>query len=157
HAIVRDGARICVELRARVPKRAPRGLKRPRYSPRYQMSDVRKGGRHGEEDMLYAEHVAKSFGRVDVLHDVTFIASDGERIGLVGANGAGKSTILRLIAGEDRPDEGGCGHGGGALGYLRQEAAHEPERELVAELWTAFPEAASLQRELEQVVTRIEG
>ena len=96
------------------------------------------------EDMLYAEHVAKSFGRVDVLHDVTFIASDGERIGLVGANGAGKSTILRLLAGEDRPDEGACGHRGGALGYLRQEAGHEPDRELVAELWMAFPEARGL-------------
>src|SRR5438067_2987584 len=106
--------------------------------------------------MLYAEHVAKSFGRVDVLHDVTFIASEGERIGLVGANGAGKSTILRLVAGEDRPDEGGCGHRGGALGYLRQEAGHEPERELVAELWTAFPEARSLELELEQVAHRIE-
>jgi ATP-binding cassette, subfamily F, member 3 len=106
--------------------------------------------------MLYAERVAKSFGSVDVLHDVNFTASDGERIGLVGANGAGKTTILRLLAGEERPGEGACGHRGGALGYLRQEAGHEPERELVAELWTAFPDARAIELQLADIAARIE-
>ncbi len=106
--------------------------------------------------MLYAENVAKSFGSVDVLHDVSFTASAGERIGLVGANGAGKTTVLRLLAGEERPDEGVSGHRGGALGYLRQEAGHEPDRQLVTELWTAFPEARAIELELAEIAARIE-
>ena len=56
--------------------------------------------------MLYTEHVARTFGSLDVLKDVTFNVSDGERAGLVGPNGAGKSTILRLIAGEDAAGRG---------------------------------------------------
>ncbi|HEX5479380.1 MAG TPA: ABC-F family ATP-binding cassette domain-containing protein [Dehalococcoidia bacterium] len=106
--------------------------------------------------MLYAEHVAKSFGPVRVLEDLTFIASEGERVGLVGPNGAGKSTLLRLVAGEDGLDEGACGHRGGALGYLKQEAGHEPARPLFDELWTAFPEARAIERQLEDVAARIE-
>jgi ATP-binding cassette subfamily F protein 3 len=106
--------------------------------------------------MLYAESVAKSYGPVEVLRDVSFAVSAGERAGLVGPNGAGKSTLLRLVSGEEPPDAGGCGHRTGALGYLRQEAALDPGRTLFEELWTAFPEARAVERELEDVAARIE-
>ncbi|HZP58634.1 MAG TPA: ABC-F family ATP-binding cassette domain-containing protein [Dehalococcoidia bacterium] len=106
--------------------------------------------------MLYAEHVAKSFGPLDVLSDVSFIASAGERVGLVGPNGAGKSTILRLLAGDDAPDEGACGVRGGALGYLRQEAGLDGARTLFEELWEAFPEARAVERRLEEIAAQIE-
>src|SRR3989304_6100135 len=101
--------------------------------------------------MLYADRVARSFGPVDVLHDVTFVVSPGERVGLVGPNGAGKSTVLRLIAGEDQPDEGACGIRNGDLGYLRQEAGHDADRSLMTEMWTAFPEARAVERDLHDV------
>jgi ATP-binding cassette subfamily F protein 3 len=106
--------------------------------------------------MLFAEHVARTFGSKDVLLDVTFTVSDGERVGLVGPNGAGKSTILRLLAGDDRPDGGRAGHRGGSLGFLRQEADLESERTLVEEMWTAFPEARAIERRLATVATSIE-
>ena len=106
--------------------------------------------------MLFAEHVAKSFVNLDVLHDVTFIVSAGERAGLVGPNGAGKSTILRLLAGDDTPDAGSAGHRGGSLGFLRQEAGHDPARPLIDEMWTAFPEARAVDRELHEIAGRID-
>ena len=106
--------------------------------------------------MLYAENVARSFGPVDVLHDVTFIVSPGERVGLVGPNGAGKSTVLRLLAGEDEPDEGACGVRNGDIGYLKQEAGHDADRSLMTEMWTAFPEARAIEEELHEVAGRIE-
>ena len=106
--------------------------------------------------MLYAEHMARSFGRVDVLDDITFIVNDGEAIGLVGPNGAGKSTILRLLAGEDEPDRGAGGHRTGSLGYLKQEAAHEDARPLVEEMWTSFPEARAVDNALHEIAGRIE-
>ena len=106
--------------------------------------------------MLYAEGIARSFGPVDVLTDVSFSVSAGERAGLVGPNGAGKSTLLRLVAGEDGPDAGACGHRGGAIGYLKQEAGHDPGRTLFEELWTAFPDARAVERQLDEVAARIE-
>ncbi len=106
--------------------------------------------------MLYAEGVAKSFGAVDVLDDVTFIVGDRERVGLVGPNGAGKSTLLKLVAGVDTPDVGRCGHRNGTVGFLRQEAGHEAERALVDEMWTAFPEARALDLRLHEIAGQIE-
>ncbi len=106
--------------------------------------------------MLFAESVAKSFGPLDVLDDVTFIIGDRERVGLVGPNGAGKSTLMRLLAGEDTPDAGRCGHRNGTVGYLRQDAALDAGRGLVDEMWTAFPEAHALERRLHAIADRIE-
>ena len=106
--------------------------------------------------MLYAEHVARSFGRVDVLDDITFIINEGEAIGLVGPNGAGKSTVLRLLAGEDQPDSGMCGHRTGSLGYLKQEADHVDERSLVDEMWMAFPEARAIDQQIHEIAGTIE-
>jgi ATP-binding cassette subfamily F protein 3 len=120
-----------------------------------QIRSVTMRGRY-HEAMLYAEHVARTFGSLDVLKDVTFTVSEGERAGLVGPNGAGKSTLLRLIAGEDAPDEGSCGHRGGTLGYLRQEAGHDADRRLIDEMWTAFPEARAIDLELQDTAGQIE-
>lgn len=56
--------------------------------------------------MLKIEHVAKSFGKKEVLRDLNLEVTEGSVFGLVGINGAGKSTLLRLIAGVYEPDEG---------------------------------------------------
>ncbi|MBK7127633.1 MAG: ATP-binding cassette domain-containing protein [Dehalococcoidia bacterium] len=84
--------------------------------------------------MLYAENVTKSFGPVDVIRDLNFIVGDGEHAGLVGPNGGGKSTILRLIAGEHKADSGAAGYRGASLGYLRQEAGLKDENTLAGAL-----------------------
>ncbi|MCC6381326.1 MAG: ABC-F family ATP-binding cassette domain-containing protein [Dehalococcoidia bacterium] len=106
--------------------------------------------------MLFAENVSKSFGPLDVLDGVSFVVGDGEHAGIVGPNGGGKSTILRLLAHDERPDSGACGHRGGALGYLRQEAGLDDANTLLDELWLAFPEAHAIERELAEVATAIE-
>ncbi|HMS60106.1 MAG TPA: ABC-F family ATP-binding cassette domain-containing protein [Tepidiformaceae bacterium] len=106
--------------------------------------------------MLYAESLSKSFGPKDVLTNVNFIVGDGERAGLVGPNGGGKSTILRLLAGDHTPDSGAAGHRGGALGYLRQEAGLQDDNTLLEELWLAFPEPHAIERELAVIATAIE-
>ncbi|MCC7363306.1 MAG: ABC-F family ATP-binding cassette domain-containing protein [Dehalococcoidia bacterium] len=106
--------------------------------------------------MLYAENACKSFGPVDVLDGVDFIVGDGEHAGLVGPNGGGKSTILRLIAGEQKPDTGKAGWRGGDLGYLRQEAGLEDHNFLYEELWRAFPDAHAIEQQLAEVAGRIE-
>lgn len=106
--------------------------------------------------MIYADSVVKAFGGLQVLRHVTFSVADGERVGLVGPNGSGKSTLLRIVAGEDEPDSGVAGWRGGNFGFLRQEAELDDSHTLAEELWTAFPEASAIERELDEIADRIE-
>jgi ATP-binding cassette subfamily F protein uup len=57
-------------------------------------------------NLLNLKAVAKGYGSRSVLHEITLGVAAGERIGVVGANGDGKSTLLRLIAGVEQPDTG---------------------------------------------------
>ena len=56
--------------------------------------------------MIEANHLSKRFGRIDAVRDVSFVARDGEITGILGANGAGKSTCLRMLYGVLAPDSG---------------------------------------------------
>ena len=52
------------------------------------------------------EHVSKTYGEKTLFHDISFVISEKERVGLIGVNGTGKSSLLKLIAGLDSADEG---------------------------------------------------
>jgi ATPase subunit of ABC transporter with duplicated ATPase domains len=73
--------------------------------------------------LLAAAHISKYHAAQLVLHDVTLVVPPRSRIGLVGPNGVGKSTLLRILAGEEEPDEGTIRRTppGLAVGYLPQE------------------------------------
>jgi ATPase subunit of ABC transporter with duplicated ATPase domains len=74
---------------------------------------------------LVARDISKSFAAVQVLDRVTLVVSPGDRIGVVGPNGIGKSTLLRVLAGLEPPDAGRIIRGG-AVGYLPQEPEAHP-------------------------------
>src|SRR5215211_2072755 len=59
-----------------------------------------------EPDLIHLEHIAKRFGGVAALSDVSFGIRRGEIHAIVGENGAGKSTLMKLLAGLQRPDSG---------------------------------------------------
>ena len=82
--------------------------------------------------MLTAHHVSKSFGVQVVLDGVTFSLNHGERIGLVGPNGCGKTTLLRLLAGLDKPDSGAVqlNPPDVRVGYLAQGITFRPDETL---------------------------
>jgi ATPase subunit of ABC transporter with duplicated ATPase domains len=69
---------------------------------------------------LAARDISKSFGAVQVLERVSLVVSPGDRVGIVGPNGIGKSTLLRVLAGLEQPDRGTVVRPG-AVGYLPQE------------------------------------
>ncbi len=72
--------------------------------------------------VLSAQNIAKSFGVNTVLKDVSLTIQQGDRIGLVGVNGCGKSTLMRIIAGLDSPDSGEISLVKGTrIGYLAQQ------------------------------------
>ena len=56
--------------------------------------------------MIIASNIEKSFGPQVLFEDVSFLINKGERIGLVGKNGTGKSTLFKMIMGEERQDSG---------------------------------------------------
>ncbi len=76
--------------------------------------------------MLQLSNICKRYGDTTVLGNVSFVVNPGDRLGLVGPNGCGKTTLLRIIAGEERPDGGSVRFSPPELrvGYLRQGQRH---------------------------------
>jgi ATPase subunit of ABC transporter with duplicated ATPase domains len=74
---------------------------------------------------LSVRDVSKSFAAVQVLDHVSLVVAPGDRIGIVGPNGIGKSTLLRILAGLEQPDAGRIVRSG-AVGYLPQEPEARP-------------------------------
>ncbi len=80
-------------------------------------------------NLVNLKSVAKGYGSRSVLHDVTLGIAEGDRIGIVGRNGDGKSTLLHLVAGLEEPDAGAVTRTGGvALDLLGQGDDLDPAR-----------------------------
>ena len=93
--------------------------------------------------VLRLERIGKIYPTGEVLRDVTWEVKTGDRIGLVGVNGAGKSTQMRIIAGLEEPSSGAVvKQGSPRIAYLQQEFDVDPQRTVREELFQAFGEAA---------------
>ena len=79
-------------------------------------------GWRGSNQVLEFINVSKAFSHRSILEDINFLIRHGERVGLVGANGAGKSVMLRLILGREQPTSGEIKLGPSVkIGYYAQE------------------------------------
>ncbi|WP_094561640.1 ABC-F family ATP-binding cassette domain-containing protein [Synechococcus sp. 8F6] len=95
--------------------------------------------------MLRLERIGKIYPTGEVLRDVTWEVKAGDRIGLVGVNGAGKSTQMKIIAGLEEPSSGAVvKQGEPRIAYLQQEFDVDPARTVREELFQAFGEAAEV-------------
>ncbi|MHB1036173.1 MAG: ABC-F family ATP-binding cassette domain-containing protein [Pirellulales bacterium] len=102
--------------------------------------------------VLAAKAVTKHYGPEPVLDGVSFEMRPGERIGLVGPNGVGKTTLLRILAGKEEADAGNVEmHPSVRLEYLEQQPVLVPGRTLWDEARSALAELISLGHELEAV------
>ena len=106
--------------------------------------------------MLRLERIGKIYPTGEVLRDVTWEVKAGDRIGLVGVNGAGKSTQMRILAGLEEPSSGQVvKQGAPRIVYLQQEFDVDPRRTVRQELFQAFGEAAEVlnrQSEVEEAM-----
>ncbi len=89
------------------------------------------GTRLGKKTIVL-EHIAKSYGDRQLFTDFSYIFRRYERIGFVGANGCGKSTLMRILAGKEQPDGGTVDWGETIkIGYFAQECEVMDERQRV--------------------------
>ncbi|BAZ89483.1 ABC transporter ATP-binding protein [Raphidiopsis curvata NIES-932] len=102
--------------------------------------------------MLRLEHISKIYPTGEVLQDINWEVKPGDRIGLVGVNGAGKSTQLKIISGEIEPTAGQIIRPASLhIAYLNQEFEVDPTRTVQEEFWTVFKEANAVQLALYEV------
>ena len=108
--------------------------------------------------MLRLERVTKIYPTGEVLKDITWEIKHGDRIGLVGVNGAGKSTQIKIIAGLEEASSGYVvRQGEPRIAYLQQEFDVDLSRTVREELFQAFDEASTVLQKLQQVEQALES
>jgi macrolide transport system ATP-binding/permease protein len=106
--------------------------------------------------MLTCRGIHKSYGHQIVLNDVSFVLNDGEHIGLVGPNGVGKSTLLRILTGAETPDSGQFTFAPGArVGYLAQNIP-APEHTVADMMAAASREVRALETQMRELETQMQ-
>lgn len=100
---------------------------------------------------LQLSNIAKSFGTQEVLTSASLLIKNNEKIALVGRNGCGKTTLLKIITGEEDPDRGDRFFGSGVkAGYLSQISFPDESRTVREELISVFDELIQVQKALEE-------
>ena len=102
--------------------------------------------------MISINDLTVAFGGTTLLDGISFHINDRDRIGLVGKNGAGKSTILKLIVGLQVPTSGKVLKPTGLkIGYLPQLMEHHRGRTVLEETMTVFADHQAMERRLEEI------
>ena len=107
--------------------------------------------------MLSIHHISKTYGIQPILQDISFSLSNTERIGLIGPNGCGKTTLMRILAGFEQPDSGIVTSTRPHLrvGYLAQGMDLEPGQTLQSTLGLASVSPAELEAEITSVASAL--
>ena len=102
--------------------------------------------------ILACNHIFKSFGETTILKDASFHINEGERVAMVGINGAGKTTMLRIIMGEYDADEGEVIHGKNTtIGYLPQQQGYHSYLSFYEEILAVKKDVIDLDRQIRQL------
>ena len=106
--------------------------------------------------MISVDNLTVSFGGWDLFKDISFLNNPKDRMGLVGKNGAGKSTMLKVLTGEQPPSSGGVSRNGDCtIGYLPQQMKVADTTTLYAETEAAFGEVIDLEKEIAHLTEQI--
>jgi ATP-binding cassette subfamily F protein 3 len=107
--------------------------------------------------VLQVSNVTKSFGDNLIFEDVSFVVNPGDRVGLIGPNGCGKTTLLRIVLGEIQPDAGRVRLSPPDLrvGYQAQALAYEPGQTVGRVILGGIAGLAEAEHRMESVTARI--
>ena len=94
------------------------------------------------EDVLQLTEISKSFGEKHLFHDLTLRVRASDRVALIGPNGVGKSTLIKIIVGEEQPDTGFIRYGSNVdIGYYDQhQSTLHADKTALDEIWDRFPQ-----------------
>ena len=102
--------------------------------------------------MISLNSISVVYGSFTLLDNINFHISESDKIGLVGKNGAGKSTIMKMICGLQSPTSGHIDKPNHLeVGYLPQIMEHHRGRTVIEETMTAFAQMTALENELEEI------
>lgn len=102
--------------------------------------------------MLNIHNLSVSFGGTYLFEEVTFRLGSGDRVGLVGKNGAGKSTMLKMLAGDFKPDSGTIATEKEVkIGFLRQDIDFVKGRTVLEEAYMAFEEIKRAEFRIDEI------
>ena len=108
---------------------------------------------------LSTQDICLSFGTDIILKNISFAVNDGDRVGIIGVNGAGKTSLFRVITGEYTPDSGAVyiqkGHTVGVLEQNPRLNALPGELTCVEYMYSAFPELLALEEEIARIEARL--
>ena len=106
--------------------------------------------------MISINNLTVAYGGFVLLNDINFHISESDKIGLVGKNGAGKSTILKIICGLQHPTAGKVAVPPGMkIGYLPQIMEHHKGKSVIDETMTAFADMLEMEKELERLTAEL--
>ena len=101
---------------------------------------------------LSASDINLSFGTDVILKDISFAVNDGDRVGIIGVNGAGKTSLFKIITGEYAPDSGAVyiqkGHTVGVLEQNAKLSSLPGDMSCIEYMYTAYPTLLSLEKEI---------
>ncbi|QNL45255.1 ABC-F family ATP-binding cassette domain-containing protein [Oscillibacter hominis] len=100
--------------------------------------------------LLSAEHLSINFGSRQLLEDVSLFLNEGDKVGIIGINGTGKSTLLRLLAGDLTPDSGTISRNPNVqVGYLPQNPVMDDEATVLEQVFLHMPDSFRALNEYE--------
>jgi ATP-binding cassette subfamily F protein 3 len=106
--------------------------------------------------VLQVNQISKTYGSTVMLDNVSFVIRPGDRVGLVGPNGCGKTTLLRIIAGAERPDSGRISLDRSAtLGYLPQGMEFDTDRTVGEEVHSGIAGYEATVQEVEALTEQM--
>ncbi len=106
--------------------------------------------------ILTVKDLSLSFGEEKILESITFEMQKGERVGLVGVNGSGKTSLFKTLTGEYIPDGGSVVFAKDTCpGYMEQHVCRDFEKTAFEEVMTVFAELLDMESELDQLALRL--
>ncbi|ETI68457.1 ABC-F family ATP-binding cassette domain-containing protein [Neobacillus vireti] len=106
--------------------------------------------------MLTVENISKTYGEKQLFNDISFTISEKERVGLIGINGTGKSSLLKIIAGLDTPDDGKIITAKDySIAFLDQQPELDAKKTVLEQVFHGEAPILKLMREYEQTLLQL--